>query len=610
MTCPIRRGELITVIDPTFTSRTSTFQVETQDYDDGHDTQRFGQFNVLRWLPGKRSSLFKIDPISVIPSHPLTVTPSALSHTITLETRLKFLYQLVFPHACRSKHVPSAKHLPFTKTTMTTARGGSTGSPSIEITEICVSSQYILKSVQLSIGSFKRESPCLLDAKTHAFELSSPWQVPPFCNRSCLADAGLSTLEWSKSFDKFDVILKFSQYAGNLRRVATYNPQRMSYSSWSNEWCREIFPYQRMLRRQGCYEATSLSSQNPLLKLVLPQTVAHSKAGVSNINTPIIASENRRFVLHDSQGFEHGEGDNFKKVVDFLKARKDMPNVRDQVHAVWLCFQVSLSEGNRLFEAGVEELFRMKLVGQVEFGNNLKFQKRNKHLDAETRNACLAEEARAKFQELCIGPFEKVVDKNIPHIPVSTTKGYKDTRKMLNELVRLTTDYVKNTLAVDVAGDVALVSAIAQRVNPAVKIDAVIAVGKKRYWMDLAASAKFLGNTIEECQRVLHTDIVQVWNIQDDLIFGLVVNARLRLSRRLIKLVFTAYNISEERSKVHKEVKEHVKLAGCFDWDAALAKIIQLIKEYQMKPESMDKLQSAVEMFENNDDEDWGIGKA
>ncbi|EDR01878.1 uncharacterized protein LACBIDRAFT_332855 [Laccaria bicolor S238N-H82] len=43
---------LITVIDPTFTSRTSTFQVEveqqTQDYNDGHDTQLFGQFNVLR----------------------------------------------------------------------------------------------------------------------------------------------------------------------------------------------------------------------------------------------------------------------------------------------------------------------------------------------------------------------------------------------------------------------------------------------------------------------------------------------------------------------------------------------------------------------------------
>ena len=34
--------------------------------------------------------------------------------------------------------------------------------------------------------------------------------------------------------------------------------------------------------------------------------------------------------------------------------------------------------------------------------------------------------------------------------------------------------------------------------------------------MGLAASVKFRGKTIEECLRVLHTDIVQVWNIQDD----------------------------------------------------------------------------------------------
>ena len=93
-------------------------------------------------------------------------------------------------------------------------------------------------------------------------------------------------------------------------------------------------------------------------------------------------------------------------------------------------------------------------------------------------------------------------------------------------------------------------------------------------------------------------------------IFGLVVNVRLRLSRRLIKLVFRAYNISEERCKAHKEIKEHVEVAGRFDRDAALAKIIQLIKEYRMKPESMDMLQSAVETFENNEDEGWGVGKA
>ena len=125
------------------------------------------------------------------------------------------------------------------------------------------------------------------------------------------------------------------------------------------------------------------SSQNPLLKPVLPQTVSHSGAGISNINAGIIANNNGKFVLHEGQGFEHGEHENFKQAVDFLKARKDMPNVRDQVHAVWyvyrssitctrvikalrrLCFQTPLSEGHRLFEADVEEILRMKYNGDL-----------------------------------------------------------------------------------------------------------------------------------------------------------------------------------------------------------------------------------------------------
>ena len=71
--------------------------------------------------------------------------------------------------------------------------------------------------------------------------------------------------------------------------------------------------------------------------------MSHSNAGISNINTAIIAKENGRFVLHDSQGFEHGEGENLKNVVDFLKDRKDMPNVRDQVHAVWYVYRSSIT---------------------------------------------------------------------------------------------------------------------------------------------------------------------------------------------------------------------------------------------------------------------------
>ena len=117
-----------------------------------------------------------------------------------------------------------------------------------------------------------------------------------------------------------------------------------------------------MLRRQGSCEVTSVSSQNPHLKLVLPQTVSYLGAGVSNIDTEIIGSENGRFVMHDSQGFEHGEGNNLQKVIDFLKARKDMPNVRDQVHAVWYVYRSSITCVNKGDEGVAQALFRSTFV--------------------------------------------------------------------------------------------------------------------------------------------------------------------------------------------------------------------------------------------------------
>ena len=82
-----------------------------------------------------------------------------------------------------------------------------------------------------------------------------------------------------------------------------------------------------------------------------------------------------------------------------------------------------------------------KLVELVKFGNNLEFHKRNKHLDAETRDARLAEETTAKFQELCVGPYEKVVGKDTPHIAVSS-KLQRDFRSLC---LHLPTQLIKNT---------------------------------------------------------------------------------------------------------------------------------------------------------------------
>ena len=95
--------------------------------------------------------------------------------------------------------------------------------------------------------------------------------------------------------------------------------------------------------------------------------------------------------------------------------------------------------------------------------------------------------------------------------------------------------------------------------------------------------------------------------IVTQMIFGLVVNAQLRLSRRLIKLAFTTYSESWERVRVHSEIEEHVKRAGRADRDAALAKILQLIENYRMKSEDMEELQSKMAGFANVEDEPWVI---
>jgi hypothetical protein len=81
-------------------------------------------------------------------------------------------------------------------------------------------------------------------------------------------------------------------------------------------------------------------------------------------------------VLHDSQGFEAGEVENFNKVKSFIDRRRNMPQVKDRLHAVWyvsciihpkcpfdvpmfrLCLLIPRA-GGRLIESGDEEFLKL-----------------------------------------------------------------------------------------------------------------------------------------------------------------------------------------------------------------------------------------------------------
>ena len=69
--------------------------------------------------------------------------------------------------------------------------------------------------------------------------------------------------------------------------------------------------------------------------------VANDAAGEANINKELRSSQNNRLILHDSRGFEPGEGDNYGVVKEFIKFRKSEPEIRNQLHAIWYAFRIS-----------------------------------------------------------------------------------------------------------------------------------------------------------------------------------------------------------------------------------------------------------------------------
>ena len=44
---------------------------------------------------------------------------------------------------------------------------------------------------------------------------------------------------------------------------------------------------------------------------------------------------NDRFVVHDSEGFEAGQDDEYRVVVDFIKSRGRNRDVNERLHAIW-----------------------------------------------------------------------------------------------------------------------------------------------------------------------------------------------------------------------------------------------------------------------------------
>lgn len=181
--------------------------------------------------------------------------------------------------------------------------------------------------------------------------------------------------------------------------------------------------------------------------------VEHETRGTADINKGFPSQRDNRFILHDSMGFEAGEEVNFKLADDFLTRRREMSDVKEQIHAIWLCFQVPIA-GGRILEAADDYFLKAKADGKLgglpivtvftqydtlESGVILDHCKRTRQAPASD---FVKKEADGIFQKECVATLGKYITQSkIPCVRVSTKPNYKST---LDELVRLTEGLIAN----------------------------------------------------------------------------------------------------------------------------------------------------------------------
>lgn len=91
-----------------------------------------------------------------------------------------------------------------------------------------------------------------------------------------------------------------------------------------------------------------------------------------------------------------------------------------------------------------------------------------------------------------------------------------------------------------------------------------------------------------------------------EIIFGVVTIANLVLSRRLIKLAYKAYKDSNTKVQVHREINNHVKDAHRVDREAAVKKIVELIRTSCLQTlEMRQQLAENVRKIKNPENELW-----
>jgi len=242
-------------------------------------------------------------------------------------------------------------------------------------------------------------------------------------------------------------------------------------------------------------------------------------SGRSDINHEIVPEDNRYLIVHEGSGFGPGDGQSSQVIRDFITNRTDQGRANsERLHAIWVCIPTSDATSGSIGE-GFEDILNLRRVPVI-----VAFTKFDQVVRIEGGSSERTS-ARARVEHACRSIFRKE-PRDVPAEIVSVKPQFSD---LIDNLVVTTDRFItgSRTRAASTSArssahgakpritPVPLMWSAALRVHQDIFIQASIEVGRSRYWRGLWSSLDFADQPLKDCVNVIHTDIVEIWNLKD-----------------------------------------------------------------------------------------------
>ncbi|KAH9980734.1 hypothetical protein BJV74DRAFT_85096 [Russula compacta] len=253
-----------------------------------------------------------------------------------------------------------------------------------------------------------------------------------------------------------------------------------------------------------------------------------NSSGKSDINFAFRPDDNRYLIVHEYSGFEHGHAYGLQSIRDFIAYRTDPSrSAAEKLHAVWICIPMTDILSRSIGE-GVEDILSMRGVPVIVAITKFDLVVHQILFECEGGNPQHHDRARTEAYTQCKQSCRSLFCRELSDVPAAVVSVRSQFGDLIDNLVVTTDELIMGTCVTSTPsarssvqktklriGPVPLAWSAALRVSQHIIIQSSIEVGRSQYWRSLRSSMDFADQTLKNCVEVIHTDIVEIWNLND-----------------------------------------------------------------------------------------------